>query len=177
MTGTNSQVIAYIAVGSNIRPEKNVPIAVKLLGEKVKVVAVSNFYRTKALKRPEQADYRNGVVAVRTSMTPRELQDDVLRPIEAGLERNRPADRYAPRTIDLDLVLYGDEVVREAGLNLPDDDVRKRPFVAVPLLELAPELVLPDDGARLADLPVAKMTQEMQLDDALTDALKERLPQ
>lgn len=177
MTGTKTQVIAYIAVGSNIRPAENVPLAVKLLGEKVEVVAVSRFYRTRALRRPEQADYRNGVVAVRTSMTPRELRDEVLRPIEAALDRKRSVDKYAPRTMDLDLILFGDEVVREAGLTLPDDDLRARPFVAVPLLELAPELVLPDDGARLADLPAAQMTEDLETDTVLSDTLKERLPQ
>ncbi len=177
MTGTDSQVTAYIAVGSNIRPEKNVPIAVELLGERVEVVGVSTFYRTKALHRPEQADYRNGVVAFRTSMTARELRDDVLRPIEVALDRKRSVDKYAPRTMDLDLVLFGDEVVRETDLNLPDDDLRARPFVAVPLLELAPELVLPDDGARLADLPAAQMTQDLETDTVLSDRLKERLPQ
>ena len=177
MTGTKTQVIAYIAVGSNIRPAENVPLAVKLLGEKVEVVAVSRFYRTRALDRPEQADYRNGVVAVRTSMTPRELRDEVLRPIEAALDRKRSVDKYAPRTMDLDLILFGDEVVREAGLTLPDDDLRARPFVAVPLLELAPELVLPDDGARLADLPAARMTEDLETDTVLSDTLKERLPQ
>ena len=177
MTGTKTQVIAYIAVGSNIRPAENVPLAVKLLGEKVEVVAVSRFYRTRALRRPEQADYRNGVVAVRTSMTPRELRDEVLRPIEAALDRKRSVDKYAPRTMDLDLILFGDEVVREAGLTLPDDDLRARPFVAVPLLELAPELVLPDDGARLADLPAARMTEDLETDTVLSDTLKERLPQ
>ncbi len=177
MIGADPQVTAYLAVGSNIGPEKNVPIAVERLREKVEVVAVSNFYRTKALRRPDQADYRNGVVAVRTSMAPRELRDKVLRPIEAMLDRNRSEDKYAPRTVDLDLILYGDEVIRETDMNLPDDDLRERPFIAVPLLEIAPELVLPDDGTRLADLPVAKMTQDLELDDALTDRLKERLPQ
>ena len=177
MTGTDSQETAYIAVGSNILPEKNVPIAIDLLRKKVEIVAVSSFYRTKPLHRPEQADYRNGVVAVRTSVTPRELRDEILRPIEEILERKRSEDKYAPRTVDLDLILFGDEVIRESGLNLPDDDLRTRPFVAVPLLEVAPELVLPDDGTRLADLPVAKMTQDIQLDKGLTDALKERLPQ
>lgn len=177
MTGSDSQVTAYIAVGSNIGPEKNVPAAIDLLREKVEVVAVSRFYRTKALHRPEQADYRNGVVAVRTSMTPRELRDEVLRPIEAAMDRKRSEDKYAPRTVDLDLILYGDEVICETGLNLPDNDLRERSFIVVPLLELAPELVLPDDGTRLADLPAVKMTQDIQLDKALSDAVKERLPQ
>lgn len=177
MMGTNTQATAYIAVGSNIRPEKNVPDAVDLLREKVEVVAVSNFYRSKALDRPDQADYRNGVVAVRTSLTPRELRDEVLRPIESRLDRKRSEDKYAPRTVDLDLILYGDEVIHEPGLNLPDGDLRARAFIAVPLLEVAPELVLPDDGTRLADLPAAKMTEDVELDSALTHALKERLPQ
>ena len=175
MTDSNSTAIAYIAVGSNILPDENVPAAVALLAEKLELMSISNFYRTRALHRPEQADYRNGVVAVRTALGPLEVCDEVLRPIEAQLKRKRSQDKYAARTVDLDLILYGDEVAREKGLYLPDPDLRERPFIAVPLLELAPDLVLPDDGTRLAELGAARRTRDLYLDESLTDALKERL--
>lgn len=175
MTDSNSPVIAYIAVGSNILPGENIPAAVALLAEKLELMSVSNFYRTKALHRSEQADYRNGVVAVRTALGPISLREEVLRPIEAQLDRTRSQDKYASRTVDLDLILYGDEAAQEDDLVLPDPDLRERPFLAVPLLELAPDLVLPDDGTPLAELAVAKTTRDLHLDESLTDALKERL--
>ncbi len=175
MTDLNTQTIAYIAVGSNIQPEENVPAALALLAERLELMSISNFYRTRALHRSEQADYRNGVVAVRTTLGPLELRDEVLRPIEAQLDRTRSEDKYASRTVDLDLILYGHEALREGDLVLPDPDLRERPFVAVPLLELAPGLVLPDDRTPLAELAAAKTTRDLYLDESLTDALKERL--
>lgn len=175
MTRSNSPVIAYIAVGSNILPGENVPAAVALLARKFELMSISNFYRTKALHRSEQADYRNGVVAVRTALGPVEVRDKVLRPIEAQLNRTRSPDKYAARTVDLDLILYGDKVAREEGLILPDPGLRERSFIAVPLLELAPDLVLPDDGTRLAELAAAQTTRNLYLDQSLSDALKERL--
>lgn len=175
MNEPTGAVLAYIAVGSNIHPEEHVPLAVDLLAEKVEVMSISTFYECKALGRPEQPDYRNGVVAVRTRLSPSDLIDEVLRPIEAQLNRKRSMDKYTARTIDLDLILYGDRVLHANGIDLPDQDIRDRAFVAVPLLELAPGLVMPDDGARLAELPVAAAADGLTIDEALTQALKERV--
>ncbi len=80
----------------------------------------------------------------------------MLRPIEAALGRVRGRDKCAARTIDLDVALYGDEVI-----DVPAPDMRERPFLAVPLLELAPDLRLPDTGERLAGLPVARRANEL----------------
>jgi 7,8-dihydro-6-hydroxymethylpterin-pyrophosphokinase len=87
------------------------------------------------------------------------LKGEVLRPIEEALGRRRTADRNAPRPIDLDVLVHGGEVLEEEGLRLPDPDVRVRPFVAFPLWELAPDLVLPGDGVRLADV-IAGLSRE-----------------
>ena len=151
---STGSVCAYVAVGSNIEPEKNIPAALNALRAVVPVGAISTFYRTRPLERPEQPDFFNGVWRISTNRAPFELKDRVLRPIEADLGRSRVADPYAARTIDLDLILYGDEVCAEADLVIPDPDIRLRPFVAVPLLEIAPALVLPDDGRDLSSLPV-----------------------
>ena len=96
----------------------------------------------------------------------------MLRRIESELGRVRSADRYAPRTIDLDLLLYGDLVIDEPGLRIPDPDIRIRPFIAVPLLELEPGLVMPDTGEAIAGLidegrraqmqPARDITRELQ---------------
>jgi dihydroneopterin aldolase/2-amino-4-hydroxy-6-hydroxymethyldihydropteridine diphosphokinase len=142
-------VEAYIGVGSNIAPEYNLPKALKHLKKQVKVVAVSTVYRTAPIGRTDQPFYLNTVWQIRTDRSPRQIKSDVLRRIEVELGRVRTQDRYRARTIDLDLLLYGELVIREADLVIPDPDIRQRPFLAIPLLELNPELILPDTQERL----------------------------
>lgn len=166
---------AYVTFGSNIDPEFNVPEACSLLLEAVTVSAVSSVYRTKALDRPEQPDYCNGALKIATSLAARELKFDVLRDIEARLGRARSADRFASRPIDLDIALFGDLVIDEADLVVPDPDIRTRPFVAVPLLELSPDLRLPDTGETLETLTAAGMRDGLVKDEGLTERLRTRL--
>ena len=99
-----------------------------------------------------------------------------LRRIEADLGRVRNADAYAARPIDLDVLICGDEVVEDLGLVLPDPDLRSRSFLAAALLELAPDLVLPDSGERLAELVSAKAdtTNRLCSEAAFTQGLRER---
>lgn len=165
----------YIAVGSNIDPEENVPASVRLLALSVDIVAVSTFYWTAPLDRPEQARFLNGVVQITTNLEPRPLKFDVLRPIEARLGRVRGSDRHAARTIDLDVALWDDRVIDEEGLRIPDPDVRTRSFIAVPLLELAPDLVLPDTGERLASLPAATASARLVEAAGIKKLLEERI--
>jgi 2-amino-4-hydroxy-6-hydroxymethyldihydropteridine diphosphokinase len=178
---------AFLAVGSNIEPEVNVVAAVDLLAETPGIVltGISTFYRTPALSHPGSSpgsnappaspaplaspsestgarrradpDFLNGALEIRTTLSPHQLLD-VLREVEERLGRVRSRDRYAPRTMDVDLVLYttgqGMEgavswsPVRPGGECL-HPDLRTRSFVAVPLLELAPDLLLPPDGTPL----------------------------
>lgn len=181
---------AYITVGSNIRPEKNIALALGRLGESVDLRAVSTFYRTRPLPRPygvggstaetdtaDQPDYLNGVVHVRTGVAPRPLKFEILRPIEAELGRGRGGDSYAARTIDLDIAVYGDRVIDEDDLRIPDPDIRTRPFVAVPLLELAPELILPDTGEPLAGLEAGRPGSGLVPDPEFTAHLQSRMSQ
>ena len=137
---------AYIGVGSNIDPEMNIPRALRLLIEAVEVTGISTFYRTAALGDDRQPSFYNGVFAVETALPPRELKFCLLRPLEERLGRRRSEDRYLPRTIDLDLLLYDDLVLNEEDLVLPDPEIARRAFLAVPLCELAPEMILPGDG-------------------------------
>jgi 2-amino-4-hydroxy-6-hydroxymethyldihydropteridine diphosphokinase len=143
---------AYIAIGSNIAPADNVRRAVELLAAEVRLTAVSTVYLTPAEGRPEQASYYNCVVAVRTELPAERLKAEVLRRIEERLGRVRSADKFAPRTIDLDLLVYDQLAVDSAELKLPDPQILTRPFVTVPLAELAPDLVLPRRDARMASL-------------------------
>ena len=174
MAATPQLVQAYIAVGSNIDPEANIPRALDLLRAQVRVTGISTAYRVPAFDRTDQADFVNAVAAVETTLGSRQLKFEVLRPIESQLGRVRTADRFADRTIDLDLILYGDSVIDEADLRVPDADIA-RPFVAGPLLELAGEVVLPGGGGRVCcsarDMHRAGMTPLAEL----TRQLKERL--
>jgi 2-amino-4-hydroxy-6-hydroxymethyldihydropteridine diphosphokinase len=150
---------AFVGVGSNLSPEANIPAAQRRLAERVRVTGVSTFYRTPPVGAPGTPPFVNGVWRIETELGPRALKGEVLRTIEAELGRRRTEDRYAPRPIDLDVLVHGDAVLDEEGLRVPDPDVRRRPFVAFPLWELAPDLVLPDDGRRLAEV-VAGMSRE-----------------
>lgn len=142
---------AYVAVGSNINPPENIHAALGLLSKRARILAVSTVYKTKAVGPAGQPDYYNGVIEVETEMPPGEFKMEVLRRIEAELGRKRTKDRYAPRTIDLDLIAYDSLALKTEGLTLPDPEIPIRPFLSVPLSELDPELTLPGLG-RVADL-------------------------
>ncbi len=155
-------VRAFIAVGSNIEAERNVADALELLGRRVRIVAVSRFYWTPALGAPDSSpDFLNGVVEIETELEPRELKQSALLEVEGLLGRERGAEKFAPRTIDLDLVLYGDVVCSEEGLVLPAPEILERPFVALPLLELAPKLVVPGLDRPLNELAGGLSSSEM----------------
>lgn len=173
MNGARARV--FIGVGSNLEPERHVPRALELLAERAELVRVSTFYRNAALNRPEQPDFLNGVVCIHTDIEPHRLKSDVLRDIERQLGRRRTADKYAARSIDLDILLYGDAVWADEELTVPDPDIRERPFLAVPLLELAPDLILPDSGVPLATLPVVRHTEGLRPDVNFTRILRLRL--
>ncbi len=153
----------FVGIGSNIEPERNVREAVRRLGEAVRVTGVSTFYRTEPEGRPEQPAFYNGVVEIETDLPPEELKQTVLRRIEADLGRVRSEDKYAPRTIDLDIVIYDRE--------LCDPLVWERAFLAVPLCELVPDLVL-RSGKRICDIaeslprygmePLPEYTQQLR---------------
>jgi dihydroneopterin aldolase/2-amino-4-hydroxy-6-hydroxymethyldihydropteridine diphosphokinase len=172
MSANKQLVEAYVAVGSNIEPETNIVSALKLLRSEVEVTGISTFYRTRALNRPEQPDFLNGVLAIRTKIEPRELKYGVLRPIEEQLGRVRSEDKFAPRTIDLDIVLYGDRCVQDGDLHIPDPDIR-RSFVGIPVLELATEIILPDSGEALSSFFTKQDRQQLQAEVSFSQQLKE----
>ncbi|HPO15699.1 MAG TPA: 2-amino-4-hydroxy-6-hydroxymethyldihydropteridine diphosphokinase [Candidatus Hydrogenedentes bacterium] len=165
---------AYISVASNLEPERNILEALRRLAERCRIEAISEFYVTKALDRPDQPDYLNGVIRVAGEWTPRALKFEVLRPIETALGRVRTADKYAARTIDLDLVLFGTQVIREPDLVVPDPEVRTRVFLAAALLDIAPDLVMPDTGEALADVADSERAGTLLKAEAFTALLKER---
>lgn len=141
----------YIAFGGNIEPLRHIPAAVERLARVCRITAVSPFYWTPAIGRPEQAEYLNGVCRIETHHDPAALKFDVLRPIEAQMGRVRTNDRYASRPIDLDILLYGTRTLDVPGLRVPDPDLCERLFLARAVLALDPGLRVPGTGELLAD--------------------------
>lgn len=142
-------VRVLIGVGANIAPEQNIVDALDALAVQEMITGVSRFYRTPAIDRPDEPDFLNGVVRIETTRSPQALKFDVLRVIEDKLGRTREPDPFASRTIDLDILAFGELVVVEEGLCIPDPDLRTRPFLAAGVLELEPTFRMPDDGASL----------------------------
>lgn len=137
---------AFISVGSNIRPRENVRKALRILSRFVRITGISTVYRTPDEKRPRQPDYYNCVIEAETNLGPKELKFARLRGIEALLGRRRGRDKSAPRTMDLDLILYGDKKIKSGDMVLPDRQIGKRPYLGLALRELAPGLKLPGGG-------------------------------
>lgn len=134
------QAVVYIGVGSNIEPTRHIPRALEELAAELEVTGSSTFYWSEAVARSGQEPFLNGVWSARSARGPRALKYELLRPLEQRLGRRRGADRHAPRTLDLDLLLVGDERVEEPDLVLPDPDIARHAFLWRPLFELAPEL-------------------------------------
>jgi 2-amino-4-hydroxy-6-hydroxymethyldihydropteridine diphosphokinase len=139
-------------VGSNVDPFQNIVRALDLLAGYLCITTASAFYRSQAVGEIAQPDFINGVWAARSELPVRELKFAVLRGVEESLERRRTADKNAARPIDLDILLYGDLVMDEPGITIPDPGLRSYPFVALPLLEIVPDILFPDSGERLSDI-------------------------
>jgi 2-amino-4-hydroxy-6-hydroxymethyldihydropteridine diphosphokinase len=140
---------AYIGLGSNLG-ERDVTLhrAVDELGRLpgTRVVAVSRFRETEPVGVTDQPMFVNAAARIETSLRPRELLDALLE-IERRLGRDRSAvERWGPRTIDLDLLLYGEETVDEPGLCLPHPRLHERRFALEPLNDLDPELIVAGKG-------------------------------
>jgi 2-amino-4-hydroxy-6-hydroxymethyldihydropteridine diphosphokinase len=136
---------SYIGIGSNLGDRrKNIQLALNVLKEKKDIIVekVSPFYETLPVGGPpRQGKFLNGVIEISTTLTPQELLK-VLQEIEKALGRVRK-ERWGPRTIDLDILFYGDLIVNEERLIIPHPLMHKREFVLKPLLRIAPDLIHP----------------------------------
>ncbi|CZX39838.1 MULTISPECIES: 2-amino-4-hydroxy-6-hydroxymethyldihydropteridine diphosphokinase [Enterobacter] len=138
--------LAYIAIGSNLAsPLEQVNAAVQALGEipQSRIVAVSSFYRTPPLGPQDQPDYLNAAVVLDTSLDAETLLDNTQR-IELQQGRVRKDERWGPRTLDLDIMLFGHEVINTERLTVPHYDMKNRGFMLWPLFEVAPDLTFPE---------------------------------
>lgn len=148
-----------LILGSNIDKEWNLPRAVRLLSERTELLAVSSVYETAPVGTTDQPLFFNAAALVETPLNAADLKQTVLSDIEQILKRVRTEDKNAPRTIDLDIVLFNDEVFAFNGRAVPDPDLQKFLHVAAPVAELLPDGVHPESGEKLADL-VARLVVE-----------------
>lgn len=146
-----SERVGYLGLGSNVgERERNLARALELLSEQgVRVEAVSSLYETEPVGEIlDQPDFLNAAARVRTALEPLELLD-ACKVVEVELGRAFAGPRHGPRPIDVDVLLLGDVELEHRRLILPHAEVTSRRFVLEPLLELDPDLALPD-GRRLA---------------------------
>ena len=149
-----------ITLGSNIDPETNLPRAVFILRQNHHLVvrAVSRVYESAPVDAageiaPGQGNFLNAAALIETDYySPFSLKYNVLRFVEKCLGRARTTDKFAPRPLDLDIALYGDRVISDPRLTVPDPDILTRAHVALPLADLAPEWVHPSNGQTLAQI-------------------------
>jgi 2-amino-4-hydroxy-6-hydroxymethyldihydropteridine diphosphokinase len=141
-------VRAYIGLGANLgEREATLRRALDLVAREpgIEVVGVSSFRETDPVGLAEQPRFINAAAVLETALPARALLERLLA-VERALGRTRDGPRFGPRTIDLDLLLYGDAVIDEPGLHVPHPRLHERRFVVEPLLELDPALVVPGRG-------------------------------
>jgi 2-amino-4-hydroxy-6-hydroxymethyldihydropteridine diphosphokinase len=151
---------AYVGLGANLGDRAaTMRAALEQLAAEpdVELVAVSAFRETEPVGITDQPRFLNAAAALDTELRPRELLDRLLG-IERRLGRTRTGPRYGPRTIDLDLLVYGDEQIDEPGLQVPHPRLHERLFALEPLTELEPQLVVPGLG------PLAEIVAGLQSD-------------
>lgn len=157
--------IAYLSLGSNIRPAENIVAAVDLLRRYTTVLAVSSVFESPPQGFREQASFFNLAVKAHTLRRPSLFKAAVLDRIEAQLKRVRdPQNKNAPRTIDLDISLWNDEVFEYGSKpwRVPDEDITRFAHVAIPLADLAPDFAHPTAGKPLREIAAAFESSELR---------------
>jgi 2-amino-4-hydroxy-6-hydroxymethyldihydropteridine diphosphokinase len=147
----------YIGLGSNLaEPREQLRGALVALADipSSRLAAVSSLYVSDPLGPPDQPRYNNAVAALDTSWAPLALLD-ALQSIELAQGRERKAERWGPRTLDLDILLFGDRLIDEPRLRVPHYHLHARAFVLYPLADVAPRSLQLADGRCLADLLAA----------------------
>lgn len=153
----------YLGLGANLNaPRKQIHAAVAALKalNDVEFVCVSHDYASKPMGPQDQPDYVNAVACVKTALKPEQLLD-LTQAIELEHGRVRKEERWGPRTLDIDILLFGNDVIDTPRLTVPHYGLTEREFVVYPLLEIAPTLVLPNNQS-LADITKTLPLNDLQ---------------
>jgi len=154
-------VNAYLGLGSNIEPRVNyINQAIREIEgiQGIEITGRSSLYLTSPWGKTDQDDFINAVLRIRTAM-PALILLHHLKNIEIKMGRHQN-ERWGPRIIDLDLLLYGDEIISSETLTVPHPHMRKRLFVLLPLAEIDAEVVFPDDGAKVQEVLTRVLERE-----------------
>lgn len=154
-------VTAYLGLGSNIEPERHFPTAMRALEETFHAVAFSPVYRSPAFGL-EGDDFLNAVARIETSLSPLEL-DARLHAIEDDHGRDRSVPRWSSRTLDIDILLYGDLWLQSPALEIPRKEILTAAHVLKPLADLAPDLQHPVERVTIAELWAKFPKDEVEL--------------
>jgi len=141
-------ILVYLGLGSNLaEPIEQVKSARRAIAgiTDVKELACSSLYRSLPMGPQDQPDYINAVMAINTRLSPQALLRN-LQTIEKAQGRERKGQRWGARTLDLDILLYGDHFIDLPELVVPHNGIAERPFVLMPLSEIAPDLIIPGMG-------------------------------
>ena len=153
--------LAFLGLGSNVSPERHIAIAIERLNAAFDDFHLSPLYRSRAVGF-DGADFINGVASVRTDLSPRALRD-WLRRLEDEYGRERNVPKFSDRVLDVDILLYGDRIQDEEGLQLPRPEIFHFAHVLRPLADLAPDRTCPGDGRTFAALREAAQLDEDSL--------------
>ncbi|MDO8827892.1 2-amino-4-hydroxy-6-hydroxymethyldihydropteridine diphosphokinase [Methylophaga sp.] len=158
-------MLAYIGLGSNLEnPLQQIKTAIEDLQSvaDINIVSVSSLYQSPPMGPADQPDYINAVLALETSLNPHQLLD-ALQSVEQlhGRVRKR---HWGERTLDLDILLYGDQILDDERLQVPHPGMRERAFVLYPLAEIAPDILIPGIGALQEILPLCPQGDLQQVE-------------
>jgi 2-amino-4-hydroxy-6-hydroxymethyldihydropteridine diphosphokinase len=141
--------LAYLSLGSNIEPERNLTAAVALLARYGRVRAISTIWETRPVGFADQPNFLNVALLLETRLSAQALRNEAIATIETALGRVRSENKNAPRTIDIDIMLFNRDALRIGERHIPDPEVLERAFVAIPMAEIAPNYVHPETGQTL----------------------------
>ena len=140
----------FVSIGSNIDPEKNIPECVRILEQRFGVLLRSPVYESEPVGF-EGENFYNMVVGFDTELTPEELVDK-LHEIEGGFDRSRETGSFSPRTMDLDLLLYNDLILKQENISVPREEIMKYAFVLRPLADIVGSYTHPETGRCYSEL-------------------------
>lgn len=153
--------IVYLGLGSNMGPKRlNIERAVKAIGEVegINVTKASSFYETEPWGKIDQEKFINAVIEINTACSPQQLLKK-LQEIEIKMGRRR-LEKWGPRNIDIDILLFGDEVLDGQELKVPHPYMRERLFVLIPLQEINSAIKFPDDGMDIKEVLIRAKARE-----------------
>ncbi|MES9993053.1 MAG: 2-amino-4-hydroxy-6-hydroxymethyldihydropteridine diphosphokinase [Candidatus Thiodiazotropha sp.] len=154
-------VNAWLSLGSNVEPQRHIPMALLDLERLYGTLRVSSIYESRSIGF-EGDNFHNLVVGISTDSSPRELVAE-LREVERRHGRERTSEKFSPRTLDIDLLTYGEQTVDDENIQLPRDEIHKYAFVLLPLAEVAGDEIEPRSGRTYSQLWEAFDSQDQVL--------------